>query len=243
MQPGHSKACPQCHQLAPIDAPYCSHCGHAFRSQFANPPAPGYSQPMQPMHQAYPPQQIIYVPIPVGDPYSHHRPGQTAVKWLIWILVLACLGVGAYLVIRTKLAPPGQQPRAIGAQVIPTSAFNDVAANSSYRISLVWEKKDASSTLARITNEGPSNLPNLFIQVLTPTTGQDGETADQWSEPYQIQFAGPGGVPGDEIPMGKGGVFTLPIPFAKIERLHAYFVQQTPAGAIQQEIGIDQNVG
>lgn len=34
------KQCPQCKQLAPLQAPACSHCGRQFRTQFGSPPPP-----------------------------------------------------------------------------------------------------------------------------------------------------------------------------------------------------------
>jgi len=253
MQPGATKICPQCRQPVPLDAPFCAQCGHAFRTQFAQPgpqypqaqyppgqypqnPQPQYQQPQYPQQfppGQYPPPNVVYVPMP---PQHRVSGAQTALKWLLGLLVFACMGVGVYLMFKMKSAaatpPVRPAPSAVApGQGVPTNMFNDEAANSPYRISIHWLHATADTVEAQVENESAQDLPNLSIQVMTA----DANGHDQWSDPYSISYLSE-----DGLPAGKGGTLDLPYGFSAIERLHAYYVQNSPAGAVQHEVAVDQ---
>jgi hypothetical protein len=165
----------------------------------------------------------------------HRSGGQTALKWFLGLLVFACMGLGVYLMFKMKSGggqkAAGNQPIVnipAPGQGVPTNMFNDEASNSPYRISIHWTNSTANSVDADIENTSSADLPNLSLQVMTFET-------NEWSEPMVISYPGV-----DGMPAGKSGTLTVPYPFKDIERLHAYYQEDTPAGPVQHEVRIDQ---
>ena len=229
MNPGQYKVCPQCHQHVPIDALHCLYCGHAFRTQFVQP------QPQ------YPPPNVVYVPVPMGtpgmgQPYPAPRQNrQSFVKWLIGLTIFAILGVAAYSVIRTKLSPSGSPASSAGTPIVPTSLLDEKALSNGTKVLIHWEKTENGRTLADVTNEGPQPLPNLYLQFVLLTDSSGG-----YSQPIQVQYGQPGQAPQDEIPSNVPVPFTLPFELSQLQRMHAYFIENTPAGPVQYGIEVEQ---
>jgi hypothetical protein len=116
-------------------------------------------------------------------------------------------------------------------QGIPTSAFNDEAANSPYKVHITWTNFTQNTVDADVENTGNVDLPNLYLQLMTYDTGAN----DEWSAPVTVGYNGQ-----DGLPAGKGGTVTIQCPYSIIERLHVYYVDDTPAGPVQREVHVDQ---
>ncbi|HEY3780471.1 MAG TPA: zinc ribbon domain-containing protein [Fimbriimonadaceae bacterium] len=226
MQPGQVKVCPQCGQQVPIDSAHCAYCGHAFRTQFF--PAPQYGAP-----------QLAYAVNAYRVPKK-----QTAAKWAIGLLTVGCMAAAIFLVFKAKYPDANSSGGAVASNgtsgasmhaIVPTSILNQQALTSTSKITINWDKTDGGQTIGEVINNSSQTLPNLYLQFLVKNG-----TGDVWAGPYQIIYQPPGERSNDWIPPNQSISFTVPVEFSNVTRLHAYYVQDSPAGPVQYAVAVDQ---
>ena len=101
------KICPKCQAVAPIDAPICRNCAHAFRTQFAPPLG---------QTQAVSPQPVLSHPSPPYQPQNRfqHHVATKQNRFIVTAVLTTAGAVGALfllLMVSAALSMNGEKNR------------------------------------------------------------------------------------------------------------------------------------